>query len=77
MRSEPCSPAELCCLPAEHEAELVALAIGNDDIFELLHHAGCAKVHQVQSPRVIRLSEVMGVSKSGYSSRKLSLVRVG
>ena len=63
QRSSPCPAAKLCCLPAEHEAVLITLPIGNHNILKLIHDAFSTEVHQCQAAGVIWLDELMGICK--------------
>lgn len=61
----PGSPLEQSGGPLENKAELITLAVGENNILELRHDTASTLGHQAQGPVVIGLGELVLVCKPG------------
>lgn len=52
---------------------LITHSIGEDNVFELLHHSNCRWIHKVQSSFIIWFYEFMSLRKSIKKSKKETL----
>lgn len=75
MKRVPSSPLKQCGGSLKNKAELVTLAISNDNILQVSHDRASTAGHQAQSPVIVGLCELVLICKPETSSASRSLLK--